>query len=312
MAAQQNKLLAAMGSSLRISDDATNDDKFNGGQPQRLYFNTYGDSFLTEGVEVDPEHPNDRLYTEVFSQYGGASIHTVTGGLPETVTPVVFGHASTYSKDSDSDGLGGESVPRYPVAEGDERLMVMVAEELEGRGLIVVAGAAFMSNFEVQAKIEDSAQEKNYSNYRICENLVNYLNPVQVSDIAAVQAERDEGVRFTVEGVVTSNASGYDKDTAFFDCIYVQDETAGVNAFPVAGEYQIGDKVRVTGITSSYQGERQLNVSSIEKIGEGTVPTPKSITAAARTNDGSVLGSLVKLEGTVVSMRRPTAWSRPS
>ena len=303
MAAQQNKLLAAMGSSLRISDDATNDDKFNGGQPQRLYFNTYGDSFLTEGVEVDPEHPNDRLYTEVFSQYGGASIHTVTGGLPETVTPVVFGHASTYSKDSDSDGLGGESVPRYPVAEGDERLMVMVAEELEGRGLIVVAGAAFMSNFEVQAKIEDSAQEKNYSNYRICENLVNYLNPVQVSDIAAVQAERDEGVRFTVEGVVTSNASGYDKDTAFFDCIYVQDETAGVNAFPVAGEYQIGDKVRVTGITSSYQGERQLNVSSIEKIGEGTVPTPKSITAAA-LNDGSVLGSLVKLEGTVVSYEK--------
>ena len=29
---------------------------------------------------------------------------------------------------------------------------------------------------------------------------------------------------------VTSNASGYDKNTAFFDCIYLQDGTAGINA----------------------------------------------------------------------------------
>ena len=28
------------------------------------------------------------------------------------------------------------------------------------------------------------------------------------------------GYKYTIEGVVTSNASGYDKETAFFDCIY--------------------------------------------------------------------------------------------
>ncbi|MFR8332888.1 MAG: hypothetical protein ACLU9S_11460 [Oscillospiraceae bacterium] len=39
--------------------------------------------------------------------------------------------------------------------------------------------------------------------------------------------------------MVTSNASGFDKDTAFFDCIYVQDGTGGICCFPVAGEYQI-------------------------------------------------------------------------
>ncbi|MBQ5712175.1 MAG: hypothetical protein IIV61_06140, partial [Oscillospiraceae bacterium] len=43
---------------------------------------------------------------------------------------------------------------------------------------------AFMSNFEVQATIEDSGSEKNYSNYRICENLVNHLNPAVITDIA--------------------------------------------------------------------------------------------------------------------------------
>ena len=53
-------------------------------------------------------------------------------------------------------------MPRYPVAEGDNRLMVLGTEELEGQGLIVVSGAAFMSNFEVQATISDSNAEKNY------------------------------------------------------------------------------------------------------------------------------------------------------
>ena len=99
-----------------------------------------------------------------------------------TVTPVVYGHASTYSKDSDSDGLGGSDVPKYPVAEGDSRLMVLGTEELPGRGLIIVSGAAFMSNFEVQATISDSNAEKNYSNYNICENLARYLNPVTITE----------------------------------------------------------------------------------------------------------------------------------
>ena len=307
MAATQNALLEALGSSLRITDDATHDNTLNGGQSQRLYFNAYNfDSFLLEGVEVDPENPNDRLYTEVYSQYGGATIHVVdaegkmTSAFPATVTPIVFGHETTFSKDSDNDGIGGDSVPKYAYAQNDDRLMVLASEELPGQGLIIVSGAAFMSNFEVQATIEDSGSEKNYSNYKICENLVSWLNPATITPIADVQAETEEGVKFTIEGVVTSNASGYDKDTAFFDCIYLQDETAGINAFPVAGNYKIGDLVRITGTTSSYQGERQIAVSSIERISEGHEVEAKEITAK-ELNDGSMLGSLVTLKGTVES-----------
>ena len=71
--------------------------------------------------------------------------------------------------------------------------MVMATEQIPGRGLIVVAGAAFLSNFEVQATISDSGSEKNYSNYKICENLVKFLNPVTVTDIAAVRAQTEAG-----------------------------------------------------------------------------------------------------------------------
>ena len=310
MAATQNDVLAALGSHLRISDDATYDDvrsAADGVDKWRLYFSDYNmENPLTDGVIYDAEHPYDKLYTERFSHYGGASIYAVdeTGNavsaLPATVSPVVYGHATTYSVDVDSDGLGGAGTPKYTYAENDSRLMVMATEQLEGKGLIVVSGAAFMSNFEVQAQVDNGA-EKNYSNYRICENLVSLFNQAEITPIAEVQAEKDEGVRFTIEGVVTSNASGYDKATAFFDCIYVQDVTAGINAFPVAGEYKIGDVVRITGSTSSYQGERQIAVKKIVKIGETTPVAPKTVTAAQLADQG-FLGSLVTVEGTATKI----------
>ena len=308
MAATQNEVLAKLGSSLRISDDATYDDvrsAADGVDKWRLYFSSYNmENPLLNGVEFDAEHPYDKLYTERFSHYGGASIYAVdasgnaTSTLPATVSPAVYGHATTYSVDVDKDGLGGAATPKYTFAENDDRLMVMASEQLEGKGLIIVSGAAFMSNFEVQYQVSDSGAEKNYSNYKICQNLVSMLNQTEITKITDVQAEKDEGVKFTVEGIVTSNASGYDKDTAFFDCIYVQDDTAGINAFPVAGNFKIGDKVRVTGTTSSYQGERQLAVTKIEKIADAAAPAPKEVTAA-QINDGSVLGSLVKIKGTI-------------
>ena len=307
MAATQNEVLQALGSSLRIADDATYDDvrsAADGVDKWRLYFNTYGQSFLTDGVEVDPAHPYDRLYTEVFSHYGGASVYAVdadgnpTSALPATVTPVVYTHPTTYSVDVDKDGLGGANVPKYAYAENDSRLLAMASEQLEGKGLIIVSGAAFMSNFEVQATISDNGSEKNYSNYKICENLLGRINPVKVTDIATVQAQTEAGHKYTIEGVVTSNASGYDKATAFFDCIYVQDETGGINCFPVAGDFKIGDVVRVTGVTETYQGENELQVSSIEKIGETTPVTPRAVTST-QINDGSVLGQLVTLNGYV-------------
>ena len=307
MAATQNEILETLGSHLRISDDATYDDvrsAADGVDKWRLYFSSYNmDNPLLAGVEVDPDHPYDKLYTERFSHYGGASVYAVdesgnaTSTLPATVSPVVYGHATTYSVDVDNDGLGGAGIPKYAYADGDSRLMVMATEQLAGKGQIIVSGAAFMSNFEVQAQV-DNAAEKNYSNYKICENLVSQFNQAKITDIDTVRKQTESGYKFTVEGIVTSNASGYDKNTAFFDCIYVQDETGGINAFPVAGDFKVGDKVRITGKTDFYQGEIELQVTTITRISEGFTVTPKDVTAA-QVNDGSVLGELVKIKGTI-------------
>ena len=303
MAAQQNKLLEALGSSIRIGDDEAVDDELNGGQNMRLYFNAFNfESPLMEGIVVDADHPNDRLYTEVFSNYGGSSVYFTGSGVPATVTPVVFGHASTYTVDNDKDG--SINTLKYPYTAGDDRVVIMATEELDGRGLIIVSGAAFMSNFEVQAQISsgssDSDQQKNYANYKVCENLVKGLNKPVITPIATVQAQTMSGLIYTIEGTVTSNASGFDKDTAFFDCIYVQDATAGVCCFPVAGNFKIGDVVRITGYTDFYQGEMELQVQSIAKIGESNPVEPREVTAK-EVNERTYLGSLVTVKGTVDS-----------
>ena len=307
MSAQQNMILSAIGSSLRIGDDATRDGTLNGGQPQRLYFSTYNfESFLADGVQYDPANPNNRLYTEVFSQYGGASVYAVDADgepvsvLPGTVTPVVYAHATTVSQDIDGAGYGGDEMVMYQFAEGDYRILSLATEQLEGRGLIIVSGATFMSNYELQAVVEDTAAEKNYSNYRICENLLDYINPPKVTPIGEVREQKESGYQYTIEGTVTSNASGYDKDTAFFDCIYVQDETGGICCFPVAGEFKIGDVVRITGITDFYQGEAELQVRNIEKISEAEAPAPRAV-SASQVNDLSVTGELVTVRGRVKS-----------
>ena len=69
----------------------------------------------------------------------------------------------------------------------------------------------------------------------------------------------------------------------------------------MAGDFKIGDRVRVSGTTSSYQGERQLAVTSITKLDEGTPVTPKAVTST-QVNDGSVLGQLVTLNGYVTGI----------
>jgi len=301
MAAQQNKLLETLGSSIRLGDDAVVDDQLNGGQTQRLYFSDYNfDSPLLEGIIVDPENPNDRSFSEVYSNYAGCSVYFVGTGVPATVTPIVYGHSSTYIQDSDSDGYNALV---YPYGDGS-RVVVMASEQLEGRGQIIVAGAAFMSNFEVQAAASsgssDADQQMNYSNYKICENLVKGFNEITITPIAEVQKQTEIGLVYTIEGTVTSNASGFDKDTAFFDCIYVQDETAGICCFPVSGNFKIGDQVRITGYTDFYQAEMELQVMSIEKIGETDPVKPVEVTAA-QINDLSLLGTLVTLKGTVES-----------
>lgn len=226
-----------------------------------------------------------------------------TSTLAPTVSPMVYGFETSYSKDEDGDGTtntNAVSVPKY-----NNKHMVAASEQLVHENgqvsTVIVAGSAFMSNFEIQVKL-DSYATPEYSNYTILENIVKHSNPIVISPIEDLH-EGPEGVEFTIQGIVTSNASGYDKETAFFDCIYLQDDTAGINAFPVAEVIQAGQTVQITGRTSSYNGERQILVESVRII-DSTVkdlPEPIELTVG-EAEEGSDLGSLVTVSGKVQSI----------
>ncbi|MBE0450952.1 MAG: lamin tail domain-containing protein [Clostridia bacterium] len=301
MAAQQNKLITALGSSLRIADDQIKDTVNNGGQAQRLYLENYNldNPFLANVV------PDEQVY----SNYGGASVYAVgtdmlpTGTLPGSVSPMVYGFVTSESSDSDKDGttgVTGVTVPKY-----NDMHMVAASEVVSydsgKEATIIVAGSAFMSNFEIQTTL-DSYATPAYSNYTILENVVQSVNPVVITPISEVHKVA-EGIKFTVEGIVTSNASGFDKDTAFFDSIYLQDATAGINLFPVAGDVRAGQTVQITGTTSSYNGERQLNVEKLTIVDPTikALPEPKVVTSADILN-ATYLGSLVKVTGKVTEI----------
>ena len=116
-----------------------------------------------------------------------------------------------------------------------------------------------------------------------------------------MRKQTESGYKYTIEGVVTSNASGYDKTTAFFDCIYVQDATGGICCFPIAGDFKLGDVVRVTATTHFFQGEAELQVVSAEKLGETAQVKPTVITAA-QLNSRSAEGLLATVKGTVTKI----------
>lgn len=278
---QQNRVLEAIGSSAKIVDDQVIDNVNNAGQAYRLRFNTYNnDSNYLKGV----------LAAQEYSFYSGSYVEVLDA---TKVTSLVSSHTTTQSSDADNDGKGGLN---NPIANGSSP--VLTVETLSNGARIFVGGSVFMSNFEVQATL-DNYGDLPYSNYTISKNIIDSItNGISFSTIKEVWDANEYDV-FTIEGTATSNASGYDKETAFFDSIYIQDDTAGINLFPVAGNIQEGQKLRVKGYVSGYNGEKQLNVTSISIID----PTINKVAPTEVAPSSAMLpenvGKLLKVSGQV-------------
>lgn len=175
------------------------------------------------------------------------------------------------------------------IASLDEAVL-MSSETLEGGGNLIVAGMPIFNGYQL-AEGDTSSM-----NYFVMANIIR--KSVPVNTIAEARAA-GEGEFFVIEGVLTTNGSGYSQATAFFDSVYVEDETGGINIFPVAEAYQIGQQVWISGVTGSYQGEYQLKDAKLY-VSANTVSIPKPAevsTADSMTDDYN--GKLVTVEGTV-------------
>ncbi|MGL5086631.1 MAG: metallophosphoesterase, partial [Clostridium sp.] len=95
---------------------------------------------------------------------------------------------------------------------------------------------------------------------------------------------------------------------AFFDVIYVQDETAGVTVFGVStGDVKLGQKVRITGKVSSYLGDGQIAIQN-ESTDLEILDSNINLVAPAKLSTKDAMleekeGLLVKVEGKVTRIQ---------
>lgn len=107
----------------------------------------------------------------------------------------------------------------------------------------------------------------------------------------------------TVEGQVTAPPGIFDEQS-----FYIQDSTAGVMVYVSQGQCPIlneGDRVRVTGVTWDYYGEREIKVSGpgdIQRLGEGE-PLPPTMIKTGEVNEAHE-GLLAQIVGEI------TGWER--
>ena len=296
-ATEQNKLLEAIGSTIRMGSDEVCDDTNNGGQVYRMYPTTYNtDSALFTGLRDGQK----------YSQYSGCSVDISNAKATDFVDEaqwLVKGFDTTYSvdcKDASGNSQPGSLENGVKGIKNDNLgdVTFLATQHTKAGGNIFVAGGVFISDFEVKAEM-DNNDSLPYTNHTIVNNILDGVTvELPTSTIAQARAGKMNEV-FAVEGYVTS---GTDNEfTTFFDTIYIQDETAGIDIFPYATPgLKIGTKMRIVGYVSQYQGDKELKVISSKILDdEPYVWEPKEVDTKTAMDYDALGGSLLKTTGTV-------------
>ncbi|MCD7752969.1 MAG: hypothetical protein LUH41_00240, partial [Clostridiales bacterium] len=306
IAAQQNALLEAIGSSMSLNDDEAYDATNNGGQYYRLYPETFNmtSEWLSGVVSVDDVDDGEDY--QVYSQYSGCTVNVGDG------TWLVAGFDTTYSVDSDKDGVGAtddvetDDSYGYNIVTPAGEAVFLACEDSGYGGTIFVAGGVFCSDFEVDADVDD--YDLPYANTTIITNILTSVQvELPVTDIATVREAYGDGEGsgsiYKVRGYVTAGTAN--EDTTFFDCIYIQDETGGIDIFPYAESgLELGTYIEVTGYLASYQGDIELKVMSYTILDDENlnVVEPTLVTCAEGADYAANGGKLIQVEGTVTAV----------
>ena len=291
---QANKLLAGIGSTMRINDDELIDQDKNGGQPYRLYFDNF--NYESEDPAVQSILAGVKESGLTYSSYSGSSVSVGKGEA------IVYGHDTTYSINSKEPTQGHDKPVQSYNSPYDESTAVVpkgevvsMATEAVGSGRVYACGTVFCSNFEVS-----SEDQVSYANGIMAQNLLSdvKIEPV-ISTIQEARAGQD-GEVFTVVGTVANGTA--ESGNAFFNTIYIQDDQGnGINIFPIDdSNIRRGDQVQITGSVSEYIGDRQLSAISVTSL-EGSKDVVITDVTTKEANDyASNFGKLVRVKGKVV------------
>ena len=295
---QQNLILEAIGAETRINDDEVIDYDNNpnvqppgvaGGTPYRVPMNVYNmDSPYLDGVVVGQN----------YSFYSGCSLT-----LGKDAAWLVKGTPTTYGFDSDNDKLGGtyvaaanKTIPE-DTGIGKGNVTALAVEKLPGGGRLFVGGTVFYSNFEIKTQLDNATQLQN-SNYNITMNILDSIR--KVFPINMVRSA-ENGASYCVEGIVT--AGKVPEDNSFFDTLYIQDSTGGINLFPVSGgNIKVGQKVKAIGTVDEYLGDKELRIDKIIVTDTAINPVEPTKVSTKDAMDSKNGGMLLRVEGIVTRM----------
>ena len=264
-----NRLLEAMGATVRLNDDTAWDKENNSGTPDAVSANVFnpGDD-LTKSLK--PE--------QTYTQRAGCTVNPGKG------TWLVKGRSTTHGVDADGDGqdTGKDAV-------------LLAAEELPGGGKMYVSGGLFLSDDEMPGNIRKSVS----GNQGIAEAVLGIEPLVTIDEMRS----GGDGEVFRIRGWATSGTSR--PGNSFPDIIYLQDDTGGVALVPFTKNgIVVGTPLEAVGQKTIQDGNVVLKIIDCEVVPDEplynyTPETTPNKTAMDYEANG---GRLMQVEGKVTDV----------
>lgn len=266
-----NKLLEAMGATVRLNDDTAWDEENNSGTPDAVsanVFNPGGD--LTKSLK--PE--------QTYTQRAGCTVNPGKG------TWLVKGRDTTHGIDADTDGQ-----------ETGEDTVLLAGEELPGDGKVYVSGGLFLSDDAM--KEPDNIWKPVSGNQGIVEAVLGIEPLVTIDEMRS----GGDGEVFRIRGWATSGTSH--PGNIFPNTIYLQDDTGGVALVPFTKkDIEVGTPLEAVGQKTFQDGNVVLKIIDYDKkldepLYNYTPETTSNKTAMDYDANG---GRLMQVEGKVTDV----------
>lgn len=270
-----NRLLEAMGATVRLNDDTAWDEESGGNTPDAVssdVFNPGGD--LTKSLK--PE--------QTYIQRAGCTVNPGKG------TWLVKGRDTTHGVDADGDGQ-----------DTGENAVLLACEELADGGNVYVSGGLFLEDSAM--KEPDNVWKSVSGNLAIGEALLKIERAAypELVTIGEMRSGKDEEV-YHIRGWATSGTSR--PGNSFPDTIYLQDDTGGVALVPFTEDkIQVGTPIEAVGQKKIRGGNVVLKIIDYEVLGKPLYNyTPKTTPNKTAMDYEANGGRLMQVEGRVTDV----------
>lgn len=274
---EMNKLLEAMGATVRLNDDTAWDEEGGDNTPDAVsanVFNPGGD--LTKSLK--PE--------QTYTQRASCTVNPGNG------TWLVKGRDTTHSMDADTDGQ-----------ETGEDTVLLAGEELPGDGKVYVSGGLFLEDSAM--KEPDNIWKPVSGNQRIVEALLK-IERAACPELVTIGEMRSgkAGEVYHIRGWATSGTSH--PGNTFSKTIYLQDDTGGVALVPFTKkekDIKVGTPIEVVGRKEIRGGNVVLKIIDYEVQDEPLYNyTPETSSNKDAMDYDANGGRLMQVEGRVTDV----------